>query len=104
MEMDVPPLIHNSALRGTNISKTNRIGGGGEKSDGLPNACPDEKMLDYRNVHRRLIYLITSTLVCPLCVAVQSGCCEGQQSSKWLPARWMMGTGGADPAVIRTLS
>lgn len=29
MEMDAPPLIHNSALRGTNISKTNRIGGGG---------------------------------------------------------------------------
>lgn len=30
MEMDVPPLIHNSALRGTNTSKTNRIGGGVE--------------------------------------------------------------------------
>lgn len=29
MEMDVPPLIHNSALRGTNTSKTNRIGRGG---------------------------------------------------------------------------
>lgn len=30
MEMDVPPLIHNSALWGTNTSKTNRIGGGEE--------------------------------------------------------------------------
>lgn len=30
MEMDVLLLIHNSALRGTNTSKTNRIGGGGE--------------------------------------------------------------------------
>lgn len=33
MEMDAPPLIHNSALRGTNISKTNRIGGGGGEKD-----------------------------------------------------------------------
>lgn len=28
--MDVPLLIHNSALRGTNTSKTNRTGGGEE--------------------------------------------------------------------------
>lgn len=33
MEMDVPPLIHNSALRGTNTSKTNRIGGGGGEDE-----------------------------------------------------------------------
>lgn len=32
MEMDVLPLIHNSALWGTNTSKTNRIGGGGEEN------------------------------------------------------------------------
>lgn len=31
MEMDVPSLIHNSVLRGTNTGKTNRIGGGGEE-------------------------------------------------------------------------
>lgn len=33
MEMDAPPLIHNSTLRGTNTSKTNRIGGGGEEDE-----------------------------------------------------------------------
>ena len=31
--MDVPLLIHNSALRGTNTSKTNRTGGGGEEDE-----------------------------------------------------------------------
>lgn len=35
MEMDVPLLIHNLALRGATTSKTNRIGGGcGENERG----------------------------------------------------------------------
>lgn len=36
MEMDVPRLIHNTALRGTNTSTTNRIrGGGGREGEGV---------------------------------------------------------------------
>lgn len=61
-------------------------------------------MLNYKNVLQLLIYLISSTPVCCLCPAIQSGCSEGQQSPRWLPVWWMMGTGGADPGVIRTLS
>lgn len=38
MEMDVPRLIHNTALRGTNTSTTNRIrGGGGREAGGRVN-------------------------------------------------------------------
>lgn len=34
----------------------------------------------------RYLYLISSTPLCPLCLAVQLGFSEGQQSSRWLPA------------------
>lgn len=43
--------------------------------------CPEEKLLNYNHLHRLVIYLISTTMQCQ---AVQSGCNEGQQSSRWL--------------------
>lgn len=72
--------------------------------DVLTPLCQEDKMLNYKNVLVLIILLISFTPVCPLWLAVQSGCSEGHQSSRWLPSWWMMGTGGADLVVIRTLS